>query len=349
MKIKSINLSYFRNFNLVKEDLGSELTLVVGKNAKGKTSLLEAIYAILAGTGFRESKELELINFDKNEAVISAFFKDSDDDILMQIHLGKTEKERVVKRFFINKTQKPQKKFKDTTPQGVLFAPEHIQIITGSPSRKRRYFDDVLSKDDQNYKRRLRNYEEALRKRNKILENYIDLYKLKAEIDFWDKYLIEQAEYILSRRQKYIDFLNTENTLESKIFNVKYIKNMFSLEELNQNRDREYFLRRTLIGPQKDDYIILMNKNERAQEVNLFGSRSEQRMALFWLKRNELLYFEKNSGMKPILLLDDIFSELDDENRELVMKVVATYQTVATTTEEEVKDLSLVPEVIIRL
>jgi DNA replication and repair protein RecF len=108
-------------------------------------------------------------------------------------------------------------------------------------------------------------------------------------------------------------------------------------------------LRRTLIGPQKDDYIILMNKNERAQEVNLFGSRSEQRMALFWLKRNELLYYEKNSGMRPILLLDDIFSELDDENRELVMKVVATYQTVATTTEEEVKDLSLVPEVIIRL
>lgn len=322
--------------------------MVIADNAKGKTSLLEAVYTIVNGTGFRESREIELIYWDDADGIVDSDFADEDYVSKYQIQLTKTAENRVQKKYFINKTKKSSGQYLKNQTQSVLFAPEQIRITTGSPSRKRRYFDVVLSVADPDYKKSLRNYENAMRRRNKLLENYEDKINLAREILYWNELLINHASIISNKRQNYVDFLNNHPDIDGKYFQVKYIKNEFSKDRLKNVSDREIRFRRTLIGPQKDDFIFYLGKSV-PEDVGLFGSRSEQRMAVFWLKLNELVFFESISGRKPILLLDDVFSELDGNNRTLVMGMIKKYQTIATTTEEKIVDLSQTPKVTIRL
>ncbi|MBP9691188.1 DNA replication and repair protein RecF [Candidatus Woesebacteria bacterium] len=348
IRLTHIYLTNFRNFAHSDFPIGPDLTLIIGQNARGKTSLLEGIYCTVYGTGFRESREVELVRWEADANLIEGTFSDGDHDNLFQLKLQQTSETKVQKSFYVNKTKKTSTQYRTLQTHAVLFAPEQIQIITGSPSRRRRYFDEVLSAIDLDYKKKLHNYERALRRRNKILEVFEDEIQLLSEIAYWNAYLIEQASYITHARQQYIAFLNSHPEVNGKEFTITYHKDEFSQSRLIEAQTREYRFRRTLIGPQKDDFEVFLHE-PKVKEVSLYGSRSEQRMAIFWLKLNELLYFEQASHAKPILLLDDIFSELDDRNRELVMKVIREYQTIATTTEEEIKDLSQMPEEVIRL
>ncbi len=348
MILKHIHLTNFRNFEKADYQFSPYLTLIVGENARGKTSLLEAAFSSVYGTGFRETREIELIRWDYDENLVEAVFKDQDQETFFQVRMQKSSDTTVRKTFFVNKTGKSSNQYRSMQTQAVLFAPEQIQIITGSPSRRRRYFDEVISSVDREYKKKLRYYENALRKRNKILEYYEDELQAFEELRFWDNYLIEHGEYISKKRASYIEYLNAHPSVNGKNFSVVYSQDFFSQDRLNEVKKREYRLRRTLIGPQKDDYVFNLHAPQD-KNVSLYGSRSEQRMAIFWLKLNELSYFEEQTESKPLLLLDDIFSELDDHNRELVMNMIKEHQTIATTTEEEVKDLAEMPEEIIHL
>lgn len=347
-RLTHIYLTNFRNFEKREVPIGPYLTLIIGQNARGKTSLLEGIYCTVYGTGFRETREVELVRWEADGNLIEGTFADESHENLYQLKLQKTSETKVQKSFYVNKTKKTSNQYRALQTHAVLFAPEQIQIITGSPSRRRRYFDEVLSAIDLDYKKKLHNYERALRRRNKILEVFEDEVQLLSEISYWNGYLIEQALYITKSRDQYISFLNSHPEVNGKEFTITYHKDEFSLDRLTEVKQREYRFRRTVIGPQKDDFEVFLHE-PKAKAVSLYGSRSEQRMAIFWLKLNELLYFEERSQSKPILLLDDIFSELDDRNRELVMNVIKEYQTIATTTEEEIKDLSQMPEEVIRL
>jgi len=348
MKINDITLVSFRNFKKSSFKFGDFLTLVIAENAKGKTNLLEAVYTVVNGTGFRESRESELILWDAPDCIIDSDFSDGEYKSKFQIRLTKTAENRVQKKYFINKTHKSSSQYQKNQTQSVLFAPEQIRIVTGSPSRKRRYFDVVLSSVDPDYKKSLRYFENALRRRNKLLENYENMKVLEDQIGYWNDLLISYGSAIFKKRQMYADFLNGNPDVDDKYFQVKYLKNEFSKERLKNVQEREIRFRRTLIGPQKDDFVFYLGKDS-PKDAGLYGSRSEQRMAVFWLKLNELLFFEKKSGQKPILLLDDVFSELDENNRKLVMGMIKKYQTIATTTEDEIVDLSQMPEETIRL
>lgn len=345
MIIKDIYLSHFRNFEKNTFTFSPRLTLIVGENARGKTSLLEGVYTAVYGTGFRESRELELISWDESQALVESRFAERDEQTLFQARLMQEGDKRVKKTFYVNKTLKSFFQYRKLQTQAVLFAPQHIEVITGSPSRRRVYVDTVLSAYDFEYRKKLRNYENALRKRNKILELYMNESQLAGEIEFWDTYLIEQSTYLTEARTKYVQFLNKHQQVDGKTFSIEYLKNEFNRERLHAVRAQEVRMRRTIIGPQKDDFVLYLH-SESQKNVGHYGSRSEQRMAIFWLKLNELLLFERATNRKPILLLDDIFSELDTHNRTLVMGVIGEYQTIATTTEEEVKDLSEKPEII---
>ncbi len=347
MILKHIFLSNFRNFTQADFSFNPHLTLIIGENARGKTSLLEALFASVYGTGFRETREVELIKWDMDETLIESVF-DEGQDMLFQIRMQKSSETTVRKSYYVNKTTKSSNQYRSMQMQAVLFAPEQIQIITGSPSRRRRYFDDVIAAVDRDYKKKIRYFENALRRRNKILENYEDELNLIDELKFWNNYLIEHGSYISKKRKEYIEYLNSHPSINGKNFSIDYLQDEFTLERLEKIKQREYRLRRTLIGPQKDDFIFNLDAPQE-KNVSLFGSRSEQRMAVFWLKLNELSYFEELSKMKPLLLLDDIFSELDEHNRELVMSLIREYQTIATTTEEEVQTLAHVPEEVIHL
>lgn len=337
MILKQINLFNFRNIKKSLFNFSPLLTLIIGDNSKGKTNLLESLYFIINGEGFREEKEEELISLNREEMSTEATFLDKEEKRSFQIKLIK-KNNVFIKTFFIDKTPKKYFQYKKELPGVVLFTPEQINIITGPPSQRRNYFNKQLSLYDFDYKRHLNNYENALKKRNKILEKYTNINDLIEELAFWNDYLEKEAEYITKRRQLYVDFLNNNQTLDSKIFSIIYEKNEFNKIRLKKSFDKEKIIRKTVIGPQKDNFKILINSGDFNKDIGHFGSRSEERLAVFWLKINELRYY-KILKMRPILLLDDIFSELDENNQKIIISLINNYQTIATTTETKVEKL----------
>ena len=347
MLLKQIILSNFRNFADEKFVFNPFLTIIIGENARGKTNLLESIYLISHGEGFRESREDELIKFEQKSSEVQAVFASGDENFLFHMMIKRTDV-GVNKIFSLNKARKKYFQYQKETAKTVLFSPEQIEIMLGPPEKRRRYFDNLLSSFDIVYKKRLTNYENALRKRNKILGSYHNEKDLYEELIFWNTYLAEQASYLGHKRQRYVDFLNIHKKIDNKEFSIEYRKNEFNQKRLEENFELEKRYRKTVIGPQKDDFQI-SQKNESLKNLHHYGSRSEQRLAVIWLKFNEIKYFEEMFESKPLLLLDDIFSELDVKNKKLVIDLVKKYQTIVTTTEIELLELADVPKSIIKL
>jgi len=333
--IKKLFLENFRNFEKQSFDFSPYLTIIVGKNSQGKTNLLEGIYFIVNGVGFREVFEEELLLFGKKETMIEAIMIENNEPFSYQIKASLFN-DRIEKKFFINKTEKKKSQYLNILTKTVLFSPEQINIVIGSPSLRRNYFNKTISIFDLEYKNKINNYNVALRKRNKILESRLLIEKLKEELAFWNDYLIKQGEYLTEKRQSYIDFLNQNREVDSKSFSIEYLKNQITKERLEENFNQEVRLRKTIIGPQKDDFQISIS----GENIHHFGSRSEQRLSIFWLKLNEIRYFESQYQKKPIILLDDIFSELDRDNQKIIVNLVKEYQTIVTTTELRLVNLS---------
>lgn len=348
MFLQSIALQNFRNYSHSQFEFSPYLTIVIGPNARGKTNILESVFFILNGQGFRESKEDELITFGETMAAVTGKFKLENDLLNLQIILRHTNS-AVEKIFTINKVKKKSGQYQQETTRSILFSPDQINIITGSPENRRSYFDRVISFYDIEYKKKLTNYEHGLRKRNKVLEYYRSEQTLKEELNFWNTYLTDQSHYITFKRSLYIDFLNLNNTLNNKSFTIEYLRNEFTLQRLENVYESEKKYRRSLVGPQKDDFRIYNTNQDNKQNVHHFGSRSEQRLAVFWLHMCEVKYCELVLKKHPILLLDDIFSELDTANKKLVVEIVKQYQTILTTTEEEIIELADVDKSIIKL
>jgi len=336
MILQRIQLHNFRNIASKIFDISPQLTIILGENAKGKTNILESIHCIINGVGFRESKEEELLLMDTEETQLDGIFEKETATHHFRVFFRKEKSGTITKNFFIQKVKKGHSYYTTEQTKCVLFAPEQIDIITGSPDIRREYFNKLISTFDVSYKKHLVNYEQALRKRNKLLEHFQSIEKLKEELSFWDVYLEKEAEYITKKRDEYTRFLNNHSKLDNRYFSIEYSKNEFSKERLVEKKELELRIRRTLIGPQKDDWIIfLKNKALEKKNIQKYGSRSEQRLGVFWLKMNEIHYMEEEIKIHPILLLDDVFSEFDHENKERIVRLIETYQTVMTTTEDE--------------
>ncbi|MDO8497802.1 MAG: DNA replication and repair protein RecF [bacterium] len=347
MILKKISLTDFRNFSHISFSFHSSLTIIIGENARGKTNLLESVLFSVYGTGYRESKEEELIRWETARSLVESYWEEKAHEYFFQVTVelksGKTSK-----KFYVDKTTKSHVLYLNFQSAAVLFAPEHIDIVTGSPDKRRVYFDKIISAYDGEYKKRLHNFEHAIRRRNKVLEYHFDLTKLEEELAFWNEYIEEQSRYITKKRGEYVEYLNKFPAVDHKQFRIIYVKNEFTRERLKEYFDDERKWRRTLIGPQKDDFGIYL-KEKVEENVQHFGSRSEQRLALFWLKLNEIRFFEEKLKKKPILLLDDIFSELDVHNKKLILSLIGEYQTIATTTESELLEYSSENKSVIKI
>jgi len=348
MILKKILFKNWRTFTKESFNFNPFLTVIIGENAKGKTNLLEGIYFLITGSGFREKKEEELILFNKEKASVEGEFVTGEEKFLFQIFLEK-KGNGIEKKYFINKAAKPYRLYHQQQTKVILFSPYQLEIISGSPQNRRLYFDKLISSFDLQYKKYLSNYENALKRRNKILQEIKEPEKMKEEIMFWDNYLQEQGKYITEKREQYVNFLNQHPQLDDKFFFITYAKNEFNLKNLEKVHQEELRLRQTLIGPQRDDFQIYLDKSGFKKNVHLFASRSEERLSLLWLKMNEINFFEKKFGIKPIVLFDDIFSEFDFFHKRLVLDLIKKYQTIITTTEIEVLDLIKIPKSIIKL
>jgi len=347
MLLTTISLHQFRNVDKATYPIGKHLTMVIGENARGKTNILESTLFLLNGTGFRESKEDELIMFEKNQGYVEGIFKSESDTLHFKVYLEKSNTS-TLKVFFLQKARKRQREYLLEQTRAVLFSPEQIEIIIGSPEKRRSYFNSVISLFYPDYKKKLVNYESAVRKRNKVLELVRDEGRLQSELSFWNSYLIEQGNYITTKRGEYIRYLNNHPKLDSKEFKIIYQKNEVTKERFTEKYELEKRMKKTAIGPQKDDFTIFL-KNSFDRNIHHFGSRSEQRLGVFWLKMNEILFIREHFDKKPILLLDDVFSEFDVHNKKLILDLITSYQTILTTTEEEVVELIDIDKEVIRL
>jgi len=346
MILKSISLYHFRNFEKEIFKINSHLTAILGDNAHGKTNLLEAIYFILRGEGFRESREEQLIKFDENNSFVEIKLVDKKTKEISNFRIDLTIRGLgLTKTYFLEKTKKGRLSYLKNILPVVLFSPEQIEVIDRTMSFRREYFDKFLSGIDSEYKKKLTNYGQALKKRNKILETGFNSPNLDMELDYWNKLLIDNGAYLIMKRRGYINYLNSNRVIDSKEFEIEYIENKISLERFTESLQKEILIKRTLIGPHRDEYnIFLINKSTSKKDIHIYGSRSEHRLGLFWLKINELKYLEEYFQKKPILLLDDIFSELDHKNQKLIFNLIGSYQTIVTSTEKELMKLINLPD-----
>ena len=366
MIIKSVSLENFRNHGKNFFTFSPDLSIVIGPNTSGKTNLLESIYFLALGKSFRAGKDIETISFNSELARISGIIKQLSDNLINKSDEEIIELEAVLtkgeiagikvpyKKYLVNKIAKRHVDFSSRL-KVVLFWPQDLQLVTDSPSLRRKYLDYVLMQTDREYRRTLLSFERGMRQRNRLLEAIRDKGVPKQQLMFWDQLLIKAGEYITKKREEYIDFINKAENPNSnppvggQLSNYKfpnyqlfYDKSVISRQRLDQYNMQEIAAGVTLVGPHRDDMIFkIKNQNEKNKinEENLndlcnFGSRGEQRLAILWLKLGELSYIEKSTRDKPVLLLDDILSELDHSHRAIIFDIISKQQTIMTTTDK---------------
>ncbi len=350
MKIKSITLTNLRNYKKKTVSFDPASNLIIGANASGKTNLLEAIFLLATSKSFKAETNLQIINWSEKFSLIEGELSSGQS---LEIKIISSLESRFVKKVFV--IDAATKTRKDFLPifYAILFRPEDIRVVSGSPSRRRDFLDNILSQTDWQYRKTLSVYQKTLRQRNKLLEKIRINQSKPHELFYWDKALVKNGEYISSQRRKIIDRFNTffENHSQETInsLSVKYLANFLSDKKLAEKKAVDINLGHTSIGPHKDDYVLENSQfNTEDKNIAFWGSRAQQRMAVLGLKLAELDFIENEIDKKPILLLDDIFSELDDNHQKLLTQIINHHQTIITATEKP-DNLSWKPEKTINL
>lgn len=333
--LTSLRLSGFRNYVESEFELSQGVNVVVGHNAKGKTNFLEAIYLLGVGDSFRAKRTEEMVGFGLEMGKVAGEIdlKKNDKMALEVIINGGMVMGKVVnkRKYLVDGASRRRKDILGLLPL-VLFRPEDVELISGSPSPRRRFLDSLLIQVDKIYENSLSTYEQALRRRNKILDNIREGTASRYALTFWDGLLIKHGQIVTEKRRNLIDYVN-ELFLKSELFkDLEVIYDMSAVSEarLSQYKEAEVAVGYTLVGPHKDDFVI----KDKNRDLATYGSRGEQRMAVLAMKMGEIYFMEEKSNKKVLLLLDDIFSELDEVHKEEVLRVMSGRQVVVTTADE---------------
>jgi len=328
MFLQSLSLQNFRSYKKGEFQF-ADLTLIVGPNTSGKTNIVEAIYLLARGKSFRADLEREMIEFGQELARVKGFVSGIRLETILTT--GQVNGKSVPGKLFkINDVARRMIDFVGNL-RVVKFGPEDINIILGSPARRRGWLDSILEQTSREYWRSLSAYQKGIRQRNKLLFLIKEGKASQSQLEFWNRLVIKNGQIITQKRQNLLDFFNRQWS-NLAIF---YDKSEISQERLEKYQEAQLALGVTLVGPHRDDIKF----NFRDRDLALFGSRGEQRMAILSAKIAELEFVSQQSASRPVLLLDDIFSELDQEHRREVMAKIDNQQTIITTT-----DSHLVPE-----
>ena len=335
--IKHIFLQNFRSYK--KQEFSFEkTTLILGPNTSGKTNLIEAIYLLSTGKSFRTEKDIQMLKFNEEVGRV----KSSVDDIELEVLItnGLVNGRSQYKKFLVNGVSRRRIDFSGNL-LSVLFSPQDLDIIIDSPGLRRNFLDEVLEQVDRNYRLALLSYSKSLRQRNALLEDARETgIRNQKQFEYWDNLVIENGNIITLKRQEFIDFANSA-AKDIFDFLITYDKSIISKERLLQYEREELVSGVTLVGPHRDDFSVSMLNpstslgQATAHDVKFFGSRGQQRLAILQLKALELLFIEKTLGKRPILILDDIFSELDKEHIDLIFDQIGKQQTILSTTHKE--------------
>ena len=362
MHLARLNLVNFRAFRRLEIDLPAGPSLLVGANAQGKTTILEAVYLLAIAKSFRAENEREVVNWEAASTLEQAAV-----DGLVQKEEGRT---RIIVGY------QPHHRARGGTSDGapihsvrkevrvdgvrrtaaelvglmnvVLFSAEDIRLVQGSPSVRRRYLDILISQSSPAYLRALQRYQKVLHQRNQLLKLIRDRRARGSEMAFWDEQLVETGSLIVQQRAQTMAVLAEtarvtlqELTGGAEDLRLEYLPSVAPaaaeacstafLKGLEGSREREIRLGSTALGPHRDDFQLLVNN----VDMGVYSSRGQARTLALTLRLAEAQYLTAYKG-EPLLLLDDILSELDERRRAQVLERVLVYvQSVITATDLE--------------
>lgn len=324
MKISKLRIKNFRNYINQEIIFSNNINYILGDNAQGKTNLLESIFYILNGESFKNIKEEELFN--KNIDQENRFFQ-----IILEVYKGDKKNTLVVtkkekkKEFFINGVKR---ELKNNPIKTIIFVPDDMQIIKDGPAKRREFLDNEIKIIYSNYRELIKKYNKLLSEKNYLLKNNKDI-KL---IRIFNLQLAESGREIIKYRLAYLKKITPiarevykKITEGNELLSINY-KPSFNFnnyeEELENNLQEELRRKHSTIGIHRDDIIFYINK-ENSKD---FASQGQQRSIILSLKIAELEYLKNNHDYFPILLLDDVFSELDEKRKNMLIKILKDYK-----------------------
>ena len=336
MIVESVELKDYRNYEFLDMNFNEHVNIIYGDNAQGKTNILESIYMCSTSKSHRGSKDREIVRFGEDESHIKLNVLKNGMKYRIDMHLKKNK----TKGIAVNGI--PIKKAVELFGiiNIVFFSPEDLNIIKNGPSERRRFMDMELSQLDKIYLSNLVNYNKVLNQRNKLLKDiaFSPSEQLMQTLDIWDMQLVKYGSLIIKGRKSFIDKINTiisdiHSRLTGGIENIKvcYVPdvdvNDFE-EEVRNSRQKDIKYKVTGKGPHKDNLIFLINDND----VRKYGSQGQQRTAALSLKLSEIELVKLVIKDTPVLLLDDVLSELDSNRQNFLINSIGDIQTIVTCT-----------------
>ena len=334
MIVKSLELKNFRNYERLSIDFDPSTNIIYGDNAQGKTNILEAICVSGTSRSHRGSRDKDMIRFGEQEAHIRTIVEKSSSEYRIDIHLKSSHSKGIA----INKV--PIKKSSDLF--GILniifFSPEDLSIIKNGPDKRRHFIDMELCQIDKIYLYNLTEYNKTLNQRNKLLKDIYFNKKLLDTLPVWDDKLAEYGSKIIKRREEFVETIAplvselhrqiSNDREEVELFYEKNVSAEGMREALDFAYDNDMRLGSTTKGPHRDDLRFDLGE----VDLRKFGSQGQQRTAALSLKLSEVTMMEKETGEKPVLLLDDVLSELDSNRQKDLLKSLSDTQTLITCT-----------------
>lgn len=335
MVIKSLKLKNYRNYELLDMTFDSKTNILYGDNAQGKTNILEALY--LSGTtkSHRGTKDRDLIQFGREESHLETIVEKKGMEFQIDMHLKKNSPKGIA----INKI--PIRKASELfgIVHFVFFSPEDLNIIKDGPAGRRRFIDLELSQIDKVYLSNLSNYNRIINQRNSLLKDIYEQKNLMETLDIWDMQLVSYGQKVLERRKEFVQQVNkiisnTHHKLtggkEQITLSYESSAGSMSLEDaLFKHRDRDIRMKSTTVGPHRDDICFT---TENGIDVRKFGSQGQQRTVALSLKLSEIELVKRVINDTPILLLDDVLSELDKHRQNYLLDSIHDIQTIITCT-----------------
>lgn len=345
MQIKNLRLKDFRNYSSLNIEFVDTFNIIYGNNAQGKTNIIEAIFLCASGRSHRTSKDNELLKYEAVNFNIKLQFSKAFSEEEIQISFNQEER----KKIRINEI--PIKKLGDLMGHlnAVIFSPEDLLIIKQGPSERRRFVDITLSQLRPSYFFDLQQYAKILLQRNILLKRIPLQKELEETLDIWNKHLIHTGSRIMNARKEFIGRLdalssirhekltNKEEKLQlvySPSFEFKQDMSKEEIEEvfaqvLQRNKWKEIQKGTTVYGPHRDDIDIVLN----GESTKIYGSQGQQRTSVLSIKLAEIDLMKEETGEYPVLLLDDVLSELDDRRKEYLLDNIDGMQTFVTCTD----------------
>ncbi|MBR0373484.1 MAG: DNA replication/repair protein RecF [Mogibacterium sp.] len=334
MKITKIKLNDFRNYETLELSFDSSRNIFIGENAQGKTNLLEAVYLCAFARSFRTNNAAEMVRFGCERANVTAWIESEEINKELSVTINRSGKK------MIKKDKKVLRRTTDLLSNlvVVIFSPEDLRIIKDSPDKRRYFIDREISQLRPRYHECLRNYNEALRQKNAILKekkDNIDEYML----DVYDEQLAKYGEEIISYRKKFIEDLSGKaNEIQQGISGgkeelvIRYKMSSDSTDladNIRESRDRDMYFGYSSVGPHRDDLDFYI----KGKDAKKYGSQGQQRTVALALKLAEIWIAREATGESPVLLLDDVLSELDEGRQNYLLQEIEDVQILITTTE----------------